>query len=318
MNVRCAFHQVYVERVRLSHHTIKTAVSHVARWEACGDDPDVENITPETFDRFRAAATIRYSPDTIEGTVRFVMQVLRLLHNLGYLDRVPWPGKPLRIRRQPKYVPPLADLGKLYAAAAVAQWPIHMPAADYWRAVLALGYFTGLRLGDLRSSLKWENVGPEMITVEASKTQKLHVYPSHSVVRRVLASLPERGSLVLSTPKSNHQFLRELHRMNDAAGLSRHITCQTIRRLSATQWQAAKWGAGECIQGSAIRGSARLYIVPRILLDAVDSLAWPEEMLTAQERDSERANTLRLLRVWKRLNAEGRNAVQALAERLAG
>ena len=151
MNIRCAFNQVYVTRTRLSHHTLKTAASHVKRWELCSGDPDVEEITPETFDTFRERAQALYRPDTIEGTVRFVLQNLRMLHALGGLARVPWSGRPLRIRQSPKYVPPLADLGKLYGAADAAQWPIHTDPGAYWRAVLVLGYFTGLRLWDLLS-----------------------------------------------------------------------------------------------------------------------------------------------------------------------
>lgn len=319
MTIRDAFLTVYVPRTRLAEHTVKTSASHLARWEMCAGNPGVRAISPETFDTFRRESLcLRYSPDTIEGTVRLVLQVLRLLWRLGQIERVPWSGKPLRVRQNPKYVPPLSHLGLLYKNAGVARWPLHMPPGVYWRAVFTLGYYTGLRLSDLLESLLWENVGPEMIVVEARKTEKLHIYPQHPIVKRTIEGLPPVGPAVLHVPKSNKQWIREIHRINDAAGLSRHVTCQTLRRLSATQWQAAKWGAGEVIQGSAIRGSAKLYIVPQILQEAVHSLEWPDEMMSADERRKIRSSAARMLKTWKRLSDEHRAAVQALADRLCG
>ena len=62
MKLRCAFNQVYLTRARLGHHSLKTTASHIARWEHCSDDPEVERIGTDTFDLFRERAGAQYRP----------------------------------------------------------------------------------------------------------------------------------------------------------------------------------------------------------------------------------------------------------------
>lgn len=307
----------YIPNARLSPRSIKTYGQKLSRWEAGTGNPPVIRITTATFLAFRQWGRERYAADSIETTVATVMRILRLLGKLGVIGAVPWEGRHLATKSIPGHVPTPDQLGLLYRKADVAQWPCHMDPGTFWRAVFAVDYWTGLRRGDLTGRLLWENVTEDRISVQAGKTLKLHNFPMHPVVWRHLETLPRIGPRVFQIGNCESQWNREVRRMNDAAGLSPRITAHCIRRLACTEWQAAKWGAGETIQGSAIRGSAKLYIVPRILVEAGPLLRWPSEMLTRKERDDREAETQTFLKTWKRLSRENRRAVAALAEKLA-
>lgn len=318
MTIDAIFTDHYCLHRRTGKHTRCTMQSHLRRWRSI-IDADAERITLGEFTRFRADALAQgFSPDTIEGTVRVVMQILRLACRLDLIGKVPYSGTPLATRQTPRHKTPLDTLGRLYLATHVAQWPVNQDAPLFWRCVLVLGYFTGLRWMDLWTRLTWGSVGDESITVTAGKTGKTHCFPMHPVVKRHLDCLPRLGPRVFQTGLSNMQWGRELKRINAAAQVEPAVTMHAIRALSATSWQRAKWGAGEVVQGSAIRGSAKMYIdVPPILIDAVDRLAWPSVMLTARERDAGVQAELQMLAAFRRLGERDRFGVLAFAERLA-
>ena len=116
--------------------------------------------------------------------------------------------------------------------------------------------------------------------------------------------------------KCNVQIDRELHRMSDVAGV-RRVTCHAIRRLACTEWQRAKWGAGEVLQGSAIKGSAARYITPQILSEAAHCVQWPSAMITDADRKIREADDQRIILMLNKLDADNRQTLLKLAERLA-
>jgi integrase len=315
-----AFERHYLPARRLSLRTVTSTRSNLRRWARLSGDPSVDAIDEDVLNDFRRAAQAAgYRNDSIEGSVNCVLRVLRecARPKLCLVSHVPRPGIRLKVSTLPKYTPSLADLGKLYAAAWVAKWPTRFPAGPFWQGVFASALWTGLRRGDVFWAFEWPSIGEDSITVTAHKTGKVHVFPSSPVLLRHLE--PLRGlhpTRVFPIGKCNHQILRELRRMAEAAGV-RPFGLQAIRRRSCSNWQAAKWGAGEVVQGSAIRGSASRYIVPEILQQAAPRFQWPAEMLTAEERDESLRQERRLLEAVRRLGPDERAAVVSLAERLA-
>lgn len=317
MTITEAF-DTYRQHVTLTTRAACSAASDLRRWIAHGGEPDVHRIGMSEFGQFRAVTQQRYSADTIENTVSTVLRVLRMLERLGLLPRVPWGGPALKKRVLPRNVPTLAQVSSLYQHADAATWPLFCRPGDYWRAMLVLGYYTCLRLGDLQHRLHWSGVMSDSLMTTASKTGKAAAWPMHSVVKRHLTTLPRRGDAVLGAPASNKQRDRALHEINDAAGLERHVTMQGVRKRGITSWELAKTGAGSVVQGSAVTGSALHYveqgIVPRILIEAVEYLEWPAAMLLPEDRKPD--DETKMLRLWRRMRAQERAALLGVAERM--
>lgn len=315
--LRVVYDQHY-SQVGASRSTLANHRALLNRWERLTSNPDVREITHRSFEDYRAASiSAGLRPDSIESGVRFVRTVLNLAVRVGLREAMPWGGKRLRGRQEPKRVPSLADFGRMYAHVDAAGWPRGMDRQRFWRAVLCVGYWTGLRSSDLFHNLTWGAITEDGIFFTAAKTGKNHAYPMHAVVRRHLDMVTNWDlRRVFPVGRSNKQLLRSFYEISEAAGVKR-ITPQAIRRLSATQWQRAKWGAGEVIQGSAIRGSAKLYIVPQILQDAATLLEWPAEMLTPEERDQRLRDEALIMERFRRLGEVERQTVLALADRLS-
>lgn len=314
-----AFEETFLPRSTGRRRTIQEYRYKLQRWSRLSPTIDVEAISTDAIQEFRRQATaVKLSADTIESTISAVLLVLQACQERGILPAVPSRGRRLRVSGSIRYVPPLEDLGKLYAVAGEAKWPTWCRPAEFWQPLLVTAYWTALRHFDLFWSLGVGCFSPQGIVVIAHKTEKQHVFPRHPVLDRHVAASPRRAGDDRLFPIGicRKQVLRELHRMADAAGVKR-FTLHAIRRLSCCQWQEAKWGAGEVIQGSAIRGSASRYIVPQILKQAAPLLRWPDEMLTSEERDAATQQQARLLHAVKRLGATERDAVLSLAEKLA-
>lgn len=314
------FETHYLRLKRLSANTIVTFRANLRRWETLAKCPPVDQITDDTFDAFRVLAGERgYSNDSIEGSVNSALRVLRLAATakLALIARAPDAGQKLSTSHPVKYTPSLADVGKFYEAATVARWPTWCDAGAFWRGVVAANLWTGLRKGDLFRGLVWESFEESAISVTAHKTGKRHLFPTSTVLDRHLEPLKGLDSQrVFPVGKCNHQILREVRRIADAAGVKR-FGLQALRRRSCSNWQAAKWGAGEVVQGSAIKGSAVRYIVPEILQQAAPRFRWPDPMLTAEERDQRAGEERRIVEAVRRLGDIDRAAVLSLAEKLA-
>lgn len=314
-----AFEETFRHRSSGRRRTLQEYGYKLRRWQRLAPTIELNNITTDAIQQFRERArSKKLSADTIESTISAVLHVLQACFDAGQLDAVPGRGRRLRVSSGVRYVPPLEDLGKLYAAADEAKWPTWCKPAEFWQPLLVAAYWTALRHFDLFWSLKDSCFSKRFVVVTAHKTEKVHVFPRHSVFDRHIAVAPRRPGDERFFPIGicRKQVLRELHRMADAAGVKR-FTLHAIRRLSCCEWQEAKWGAGEVIQGSAIRGSASRYIVPQLLKQAAPMLRWPDEMLTAEERDVSAQQQARLLHAVQRLGVTERDAVLSLAEKLA-
>lgn len=349
MKIREAFGRFVLPAAQFADSTTKNHRSMLSRWERLTTNPPVKSVTSATIAAYRTTCKgAGYAPDSTEGGIRTILRVLRACQEAGLIPVVPSPGVSLTLRQSPRYVPPLADFGLLHQAAEAAKWPTWCDPAPFWRTVFAAVFWTGCRRGDAFGRLLWESVTADTISWSAAKTGKLHVFPMHPVLKRHLESWrascasAERSADGASAAsgtasarrnaagrcpstlddrlfpigKCNHQILREMRRMSAAAGV-RPITLQSLRRLSATEWQAAKWGAGEVVQGCALGKASRLYIVPRILQQAAPLVEWPSEMLTAEERDRRAREEAIVMDRFRRLGENDRGMIVRLVEGLA-
>jgi integrase len=91
------------------------------------------------------------SPATVNHDLRHVKAALRVAVEWGYLTRMP----KVRMERVPAKLPRYVTgehFAAIYAACATARMPEGLPnvePADWWRALIVMGYMTGWRIGDL-------------------------------------------------------------------------------------------------------------------------------------------------------------------------
>ena len=168
------------------------------------------------------------------------------------------------------------ELGRLYEKADVATWPNSdsVTPRTFWKALLCCAYFTGLRLGDLLA-LTWDCIREDRIRVRSAKTNRVLVLPLHPVLRAHLE--PMRGSdgeLVFPiSPEFRPLIHEEFERIGKAADIL-HVTLQSIRRLSATAYEAAQHGSGSLLLGHVPNSSA--INVAELLTEACNALSYPE------------------------------------------
>ena len=149
---------------------------------------------------------------------------------------------------------------------------------DCWRLLFAAGYFTGLRKSDL-FDLRWREIGKDRIRRTMIKTRDEIEIPIHPILRIHFDRMPRVDDFVFGRPKDSHkQFGRELGRLCKAARTG-PVLLQSIRRLSAHEWETARPRAGSAILGHRIRGADANYLDGFLILrSALPALAVPEAM----------------------------------------
>lgn len=264
------------------------------RWDrlAAGADP-----CPDSFDRFRRTASdAGLSPRTIESTVSDLAYLCRR-HDSPVL-----PGRRLRVPPPQPEVPNAEEVSAVYLHADSATWPPRRPyaAADWWRALLVVAVWTGLRRGDL-ARLSWRDIGETCITVRAGKTGRLQRFPLTPLITRHLLQLSCRrtgsSGLVFEFPASSsfRACYDQLARLSALAGVRPPLTLQALRRLSICLWSAANAEAGRIVHGCGL-GVMRHYLDPLALLRAVGpSVRLPEAFLSPEERETAAVNRVELL-----------------------
>lgn len=254
-------------------------------------------ITTANIATFRASGLdAKLSPRTIEDTISDMLTVLR-----GTKCKVPDPGRRLKSPRPTAKQPSTDDIGKVYALVRHAIYPRRTfigPAGSYsqktqrgqwklwttdererfWRGVLFLGYWTGLRISDLRQ-LEWSHVSSDRIEWQASKTGALHVFPVTPDVQRHLDMVRSLDPVyVTPIPKGSIRFVRrELTRLCKLAGVER-FGPQMVRRASISEWSCTTNDAGALIHGCGL-GIRQHYVNPLKVLDrAAQRFELPVEM----------------------------------------
>lgn len=252
----------------LSNARRKNLEATLRRWGEAGGNSDVGAITTTSYADFRRyELALKLSPVTIEHHVNCLRALLRHIgpqtdgcpHGLGLIERVPWVGKRLRHVPTPRPAVSLSDLSAVYSVADQATRPRRKVAPlAFWRAFLAISFYTGLRIGDLLGSLRWTNydIGGRCLTVVASKTGKRHRFPVNDTLAAHLDALPRSDERVLPVaPTCDNAIRRQLRVLCAIAGVP-VFTPQSIRRRAATEYERAHPGSGALLLGHILPGMA--------------------------------------------------------------
>ncbi len=220
-----------------------------------------------------------------------------------------------------EFVPPrpvnatLAQLDRLYAAAAVAQWPDSrvLPPPLWWRVLFVLSFSYGPRTEDLApikrkgDGLTWQTVhtaprcpfeelelehslGWIVFTPGKTRAKKGElILPQTAVVKRHLDALPKAaspGALLLPCKTHYEDFLDQRKAIEKAAGLEgRSITLQTVRRSCQSYWDKVslahgrpkKEGEGSTLLGDYITGHSARGVSARFYREPLLLLVEPDD-----------------------------------------
>jgi integrase len=288
-------------------------VHHVNRWGRYVPDDTLRGLAAGVPIFRRTAAEAGLSAATIETTITDLITVAR---DFGLqVD----PGRRLRRPTPRPWPPTVQELGRLYYHVGVARWPLRVRRQDWWRCLLVLGSWSGLRLGDLLG-LTWSEIGGGWIGCRASKTGAAHRIPLTPVICRHLDQLGQLehrtdGQPVLGHATSRHQLYRDFGRICQAAG-TRQIRPKQLRQFAITQWSLVSAEAGRIIHGCGL-GVMRHYLDQgRVLAAAAPHVELPEEFYSAAERAERISGEARLLERFRRARSADRRLLLAMADRL--
>lgn len=282
----------------LSRARIKNFQAAINRWTAFNGPLILDQICTGNYaDYRRYAKGLNLAVPTIEGHINCLRALLRHCgpvtdscpHGLGLIAKVPWVGKRLQWRPQPKPAVPLEHLSAVYQVADLSRRPTRaIHPTIFWRVYLVVAYNTGLRGSDLLGSLTWANydAANHRLVAIASKTGKRHEFAVNSVVTRHLAMLPRVDERIFPLAPSNDGMIRrQLGELCELAGVPR-FTPQWIRRRAATEYERVHPGSGALLLGHILPGMGMTwmhYIDPcEVLSIAAGKVAQPAAFLPPQ------------------------------------
>jgi integrase len=274
-----------------SEKTLERHRYDIKRWRKLMGDLDVTEIRTHEFARYRKLAKASQAANTVNTTCRTVSQILRCCAQQGVIEQAPDPGRQLNVAGPEPHVPTVAELDRLYRATHLAAWPrSHVRPWEWWRCLMVVGIWTGLRLQDLLWGLAWQHIDFEerSITFRASKTRrykKLHTFPIVPIVERHLRAMIPPGPhcpssrRVFGPSQCTDLIRRELRRFSADAGIDPSVTMQTFRRASITLWSRADHTAGQLVHGTGLPKVMLHYLhVGEILRSASERFPWPPVM----------------------------------------
>jgi integrase len=198
----------------------------------------VESITAQVIDLFVAKRREErgkkpgslVSPATINKDLRHLKATLRVAHEWGYLAVVP----KIRMLREPKKLPSFVTpehFGLIYQkACALAQLPAkcdpHYTRAEWWQALVAVAYMTGLRINEIlsirRSDIDLD--GGQLITRwDDNKGNRDEAIRLHPVVIDHLRKIIADSELVFRWGHDQRTLWVEFGRIQREAGI--HLDC---------------------------------------------------------------------------------------------
>jgi integrase len=161
---------------------------------------------------------------TINKELRHLRAVLRIARDWGYLPEVPR----FRMLREPGQLPLYVTgdhFAAMYEACDSARMPEDIPnvaPADWWRALLVMGYMTGWRIGDMLS-LRREDLDLDAATAitrfEDNKGKRDALVKLHPVVIEHLRKLAGFDPAVLPWNHDERTLYGEFARIQEAAGI---------------------------------------------------------------------------------------------------
>lgn len=274
LTIRQALISLYLpNRPQLAPRTVLRYQDEVTRWERLTDNPTINQITTESFNRYRAACLARgLKPSSIESGIRTILQVLRLCgpeqerrQGLNLIPRVPFVGPTLRCPRPMLPTPTVEELRAAVHHADAAIWPTTAGVSPqlFWRAWIGASFVTGLRLSDALTA-KRSQLSADLLTVTAKKTGITQVFPIPPWLILEMYQLPVWNSKLFPCRVLPCFVRRELRRLSRAASIPT-ITPHGLRRACITEWSALNSDCGAIIHGQGL-GIRSRYVDPLRLL----------------------------------------------------
>jgi integrase len=167
------------------------------------------------------------SPASVNHDLRHLKAALAVAVEWGYLTALP----KFRMEKVPKELPSYVTgehFALIYRAADKARLPADLPcpAADWWRALLVMGYMTGWRIGDMlglrRDDLDVEE-GFAITRAEVNKGKRDEKVKLHPVVVEHLKKVVSFDPHVLPWNHNRRTLHACLMRLQEAAGI--HLPC---------------------------------------------------------------------------------------------
>jgi integrase len=216
--------------------TVSASLGHFERLVKPGR---IFNLSTETIDEFIAARRQErgikvdslISPATVNHDLRHLKAALHIAVDWGYVKKLPKFRMEKEMDKLVTYVTG-DDFAIIYRACEHARNPGDIPnvkAADWWRALLSLGYLTGWRIGTM-VSLRHDRLDLHagMATVRAKDTKgkrevriKLHPVVIEHLRRIEAARLT--SPLVLPWSQNRAMLYPEFARIQEKGGI--HLAC---------------------------------------------------------------------------------------------
>lgn len=284
-----AFAIQYVTRHRLRG---KTPIYSARRFERLVGTRLPEQVTRADVDTYRSACVAaELSPKTTESSIGNIQTLVR-----AATGRELAAGRRLQVARP---VPSPVALDVISATWA------HSP--DWLRQLIAVGFWAGMRLGDLLR-VQLDLSGPvDVLRWRAGKTSTVHVCPVPDWLRSWLRPLSPPWRCV-----SDHarRSVRRQIASACAAGSVDLWTPKQLRQRSITEWSRSNATAGSIIHGSGL-GVLAHYVDPLSVLDAAAGTVRLPDCFGAGDTGPDVVAMLR------RLDPEARDLVIRTARRLA-
>jgi integrase len=240
------FRQEYTDKVLagLSAKTRESAKSSLDAFERHIKPLRVYTIGTATVDDFIAKRRLdpgkkrgeTVSAHTINHDLRHLKAALSVAQEWGYLPSLPRFRMEKAVKSLPTYV--TGDhFAAIYQACQAARMPEslgHVTPADWWRALIVMGYMTGWRISDMlglrREDLDLE-AGTAITRGEDNKGKRDERVKLHPVVIDHLKKLVGFDSLVFVWNHNRRTLDAEFHRIQEAAEI--HLPCRGTHEHTA-------------------------------------------------------------------------------------
>lgn len=260
-------------------------------WIAITGNPAIEDLSVSTLALFRDTLLCTHKPNTVWGYLAFIQGVLdragppepRRRDCLGILTRVPWVKPPKKLFHQRKAASP-EEVERLYLACDQLRVPRvgGLKPAAWWRALLVLLFYTGLRYGTVRKlKFAWIDWGKGLLSIppEATKTGIGLDLPLPKICLEHLAAIRTDRVLVFEGLRYSRSFYPQWGKLQAAAGIPEEDRFGThaIRRMLATLlWELEPQAAQLCLGHTNTATTRRHYVMAtRIVARALDRLPVP-------------------------------------------
>jgi len=270
------------------------------RWVYVTGDPALRDIDGRLLTLFRDALIeaqgekpgSKMSLVTVRGYLRRIQTLLdkagppgtRNRDAAGILEKVPWIRPPRAIPPEPKIVP-LEHLETVYRACDRMVSPMieGVATVDWWRAILAVAYNTGLRRKNI-FALEWSQVdiGRRLLTIPAAgmKAKRLLIVPLNATAIEHLERIRAPGrKKVFAIDYCQSWFNVAMRRLQYDAGLhcKHHFGLHDLRRTFATELYRRHPEAARLLLGHAVLDTTLRHYIEgeRILTGCVDELPQP-------------------------------------------